>query len=158
AVCMVLTNWIHRRAGDSNRRRFEAARQPVGTSGGFRLVLQHRYLLLIAIMVLLSNFVNTTGEFILGKTVAAHAKDMADPGAYIGEFYAGFFFWVNLIGAAVQMFVVSRLIKYTGIGPALLCLPVIALGSYTLLAFIPILSFIRLAKIAENSTDYSLQN
>ena len=37
-------------------------------------------------------------------------------------------------------------------------LPLIALGSYAVLAFAPVLSFIRLAKIAENSTDYSIQN
>jgi AAA family ATP:ADP antiporter len=37
-------------------------------------------------------------------------------------------------------------------------LPVIALGSYSLLALAPILSYIRIAKIAENSTDYSIQN
>ena len=42
--------------------------------------------------------------------------------------------------------------------PALFFLPLIALCSYSLLAFMPVLSFIRLAKIAENSTDYSVQN
>jgi hypothetical protein len=36
--------------------------------------------------------VNTTGEFILGKAVAEHAKTAADAKTYIGEFYAGFFF------------------------------------------------------------------
>jgi AAA family ATP:ADP antiporter len=65
---------------------------------------------------------------------------------------------VNLLGAALQMFAVSRIMKYIGIGPTLFLLPVIALGSYTLLAFAPVLNFIRLAKIAENSTDYSVQN
>src|SRR6185436_4629717 len=97
-------------------------------------------------------------EYILGKTVAQYAKGVANPEAYIGEFYAGFFCWVNLLGAALQMFAVSRLMKYVGIGGALLFLPIIALGSYTLLAVAPVLSFIRLAKIAENSTDYSVQN
>ena len=56
------------------------------------------------------------------------------------------------------MLAVSRIMKYIGIGPAVFVLPVIALGSYTLLAFAPVLSFIRLAKIGENSTDYSIQN
>jgi AAA family ATP:ADP antiporter len=158
AVCMILTNWIHRREGGTSRHRSAAALQPIGPAPAFRLVFQHRYLVLIAVMVLLSNFVNTTGEFILGKTVAAHAKDAADSAAYIGEFYATFFFWVNLLGAALQMFAVSRIMKYIGIGPTLFLLPVIALGSYTLLAFAPVLTFIRLAKIAENSTDYSVQN
>ena len=157
AVCMILTNWIHRTQGSANRGRPDAA-HPIGTSGGFRLVLRHRYLLLIAILVLLSNLVNTTGEFILGKTVAQHAKGLPNGEAYIGEFYAGFFLWVNLLGAALQMFAVSRIMKYLGIGPALFILPVIALGSYTLLAFAPVLSYIRVAKIAENSADYSIQS
>jgi AAA family ATP:ADP antiporter len=157
AVCMLLTNWIHRREA-TGERHSEAASRPIGTSGGFQLVLRHRYLLLIAAMVLLSNLVNTTGEFILGKTVAEHAKNVANSAAYIGEFYADFFFWVNLLGAVLQMFAVSRILKYVGIGPALFFLPVIALGSYALLAVVPILSFIRPAKIAENSSDYSIQN
>jgi AAA family ATP:ADP antiporter len=156
-VSMVLTTWIHRREGDGSRPHSEAMAKPVGTSGGFQLIFRHRYLLLIAILVLLENFVNTTGEFILGKAVAESAKGAVDAKAYIGEFYASFFFWVNLVGAALQMFVVSRILKYIGIGPALFFLPIIALGSYTFLAFLPILSFIRLAKIAENSTDYSVQ-
>jgi AAA family ATP:ADP antiporter len=37
-------------------------------------------------------------------------------------------------------------------------MPVIALGGYTMLTFIPILSAVRWAKTAENATDYSLQN
>jgi AAA family ATP:ADP antiporter len=56
------------------------------------------------------------------------------------------------------MFAVSRIMKYLGIGKALFFLPLIALGSYTMLAVVPILGFIRVAKIAENSTDYSIQN
>src|SRR5262249_56611385 len=105
-----------------------------------------------------------TGEFILGKAVAQHAKAIvgavgsAGEEAYIGKFYADFFFWVNVMSAALQMFAVSRIIKRFDIRPALFFLPIIALGSYALLAFMPILSFIRIAKIAENSTDYSVQN
>src|SRR5262249_11895020 len=134
-VCMILTTWIHYREGTSNRRDSKEAQLPIGTAGGFQLVLRHRYLFLIAILVLLSNLVNTTGEFILGKTVAEHAKDAVNRGAFIGEFYAGFFFWVNLVGAALQLFAVSRIMKYVGIKPALFLLPLIAFGSYTLLAF-----------------------
>jgi len=77
---------------------------------------------------------------------------------YIGNFYANFFFWVNLVGACLQLFVVSRVIKFIGIGRALFFLPLIALGGYTLLAFAPLLSLVRIAKIAENGNDYSIQN
>jgi ATP:ADP antiporter, AAA family len=154
AVCMLLTNWIHHRESDSNPWRARMAGQPIGAGGGFQLVLKHRYLFLIAVLVLLANLVNTTGEFILGKTVVQYLKTPAE----IGEFYAGFFFWVNVVGAVLQMFAVSRIMKYIGIGPALLFLPLIALCSYSLVAFAPALAFIRLIKIAENSTDYSIQN
>jgi AAA family ATP:ADP antiporter len=41
---------------------------------------------------------------------------------------------------------------------SLMILPLIALGSYSLLAFYPLLSLVRWTKTAENSTDYSLQN
>src|SRR5262249_6155854 len=123
----------------------------------------HRYLLLIAVMILLGNLVNTTGEFILGKVVKQTAEAAATAGGitqetFIGKFYADFFFWVNILGALLQLFVVSRMMKYLGISLTLMALPIIALGSYTLLAFVPLLSLIRVVKICENSTDYSVQN
>jgi AAA family ATP:ADP antiporter len=165
AVCMILTNWVHYREKRETRNQAQVAQQPIGDSGGFKLVFTQRYLLLIAILVLLSNFAKTTGEFILGKTVAQHAAALAassggqiNAEAYIGEFYADFYFWVNLVSAAIQMFLVSRVMKYMGIGAALFFLPLIALSGYTVLAFVPLLSFIRIAKIAENSADYSIQN
>lgn len=172
AVCMLLTNWIHHREKQQveaahAQRKIEVTERPLGSVGGFQLILKSRYLLLVAFLVLLSNCVNTTGEFILGKTVAAQAQTVvagsteeaaAAEKSYIGLFYADFFFWVNLVGAALQMFLVSRIMQHLGTGIALLFLPIIALGSYAMLAFIPILSLIRVAKIAENSADYSIQN
>ena len=162
-ICMVLTNWVHHREGFRNETRARVAEQPIGESGGFKLVFNHRYLLLIALMVLLSNFAKTTGEFILGKAVAQNAAALAAAGgvsaqAYIGEFYADFYFWVNLLSAGFQMFAVSRIMKYMGIGAALFFMPLIALGGYATLALVPVLGFIRIAKIAENSTEYSIQN
>jgi ATP:ADP antiporter, AAA family len=162
-VSIVLTTSIHRRRTRSdvaNRRQHEA---PIGGAGGFQLIFRHRYLFLIAIMVLLTNLVNTTGEFILGKVVkdaaqTAVASGVATEENFIGKFYADFYFWVNLLGAMLQLFVVSRLMKYAGISLALMVLPLIALGSYSLLAVMPVLSLVRFVKIFENSTDYSIQN
>jgi len=56
------------------------------------------------------------------------------------------------------MFAVSRIMRRVGIGPALFFLPMVSLGGYTLVSFVPILTFIRAAKIAEDGTDYSIQN
>lgn len=77
---------------------------------------------------------------------------------YIGVFKANYFKWVNLIGAFLQLFVVSRIFKYLGVRRALFFLPLISLAGSSMLAVAPVLAFIRVAKIGENSTDYSLMN
>jgi AAA family ATP:ADP antiporter len=171
AVTIVLTICVHRRETRSTgtgaaEESVEAVEKPLAPGGGFSLVFKSRYLLMIALLVVISNCVNTTGEFILGKTVSQTAQaatlDSADPAAatktYIGQFYADFFFWVNLIGAGLQVLIVSRLMQSRGAASILLLLPLIALGSYAMLAVLPILGLIRIAKIAENSVDYSIQN
>jgi len=139
--------------------------EPLGDEKAFRLVLRSRYLLLIALLIMLLNWVNTTGEYILGKVVKQAAVTAVSlsasgltEGQYITEFYGGFFTVVNILGVVVQLFLVSRVIKYAGIRWALLVLPAIALVGYALLAFVPILAVVRWAKTAENATDYSLQN
>ena len=139
---------------------------PTSRPGTFRLVFRSRYLLLIALLMLLVNWVNTTGEYILGRTVAEAAEAAVSSGTagglavpeYIARFYSEFFLVVNVIGLLVQLFVVSRILKYFGVKAAILVLPLIALTGYTLLAFAPVLALVRAVKIAENATDYSIQN
>jgi len=139
---------------------------PTTRKGTFRLVFQDRYLLLIAVLALLLNWVNTTGEYILGRTVEEAAQAAVATGTanglsvseYIGEFYSKFFFAVNLLGLMAQLFLVSRLLKYFGVKVAIMVLPLIALFGYAVLAFVPILALVRVVKIAENATDYSVQN
>ena len=136
------------------------------SQGAFGLVFGTRYLLLIAFMLMLNNWVNTTGEFILGSVVSDAAQQAVAAGesgglsveAFIGEFYSKFFAVVNVAGLLIQLFLVSRIIKYMGVRLAVLFMPFISLGAYSVLAFYPILSAVRWAKAAENSTDYSLNN
>jgi ATP:ADP antiporter, AAA family len=139
---------------------------PASRRGTFRLVFGSRYLLLIAFLMLIVNWVNTTGEYILGRTVASAAEAAVASGSagglavpeYIARFYSEFFLVVNVVGLLVQLFVVSRILKYLGVKVAILVLPLIALTGYTILAFAPILALVRAVKIAENATDYSIQN
>jgi len=169
-VCIAISRIVHARSGAAHGARGEAVDQnaPLGREGGFQLIWKQHYLMLVAFLILLLNAVNTTGEYILGKTVGAaatqalQAATVADPDAFkkefIGLFYADFFFWVNLSGALVQLFLVSRIMTWFGVRAALFVLPLIALGGYALLATVPVLAFIRGVKIAENATDYSLNN
>ena len=139
---------------------------PMGKAGGFQLVFSQRYLLLIALMVLVINIVNTVGEYILGKMVTAEAAAAVaagtaggrDEAAIIGEFYGSFFAWVNFVGFALQTFVVSLLFKYVGVRGTLFVFPVIAAFTYGSAAAVPLLGVFGLVKILENSTDYSINN
>lgn len=142
------------------------AKEHLGGGNAFALVFQNRYLVLVAFLTLILNWVNSNGEYILGAAVANAAQRAVASGAahglsaeqLIGRFYSDFYSAVNLVGLLLQLFVVSRILKYFGVRVAILILPAIALLGYGVLAFVPVLSMIRLAKVAENSSDYSIQS
>jgi AAA family ATP:ADP antiporter len=64
----------------------------------------------------------------------------------------------NLIALILQLFLVSRIFKWTGIRGALLVLPFVALGGYGLIATGASLILIKWVKVFENGLDYSLMN
>src|ERR1051326_8219149 len=149
-VCIGLTAIAHRDA--IARPRTAAAtpdtgHAPLAASGSFRLVLSDRYLLLLALLMIILNVVNTSGEFLLSRLVtdAAHAAVGSGDAAraaqekWIGAFYADFFSWVNVISLAMQAFLVYRIFRHIGVAKALLILPAIALGIFSLLAFFRVL-------------------
>jgi AAA family ATP:ADP antiporter len=84
--------------------------------------------------------------------------DPAARQAFIGETYSSFYSYVNFTGFALQMFVVSRVFKFLGVGRALFIHPVVALSGYLMMIGAPSFQAIRLLKIADNSLDYSLGN
>ena len=165
-ACLAITVAVHRR----ERRVTHAAElspeaeQPLGKAGGFQLVFRQRYLLYIALLMVVLNLVNTIGEFLLASLVETEAvKAVAAAGTgttatWIGSFMARFQANVNLLGLLAQTFLVSRIFKYIGVRGALFIMPAIAAVSYTSLAFFPFLSIVRVAKTMENSSDYSIQN
>jgi AAA family ATP:ADP antiporter len=89
---------------------------------------------------------------------ARHAAIVADRGEVIKGFFSNFFFWVNLFSFIIQAFAVSRIITRLGVQRAIMFMPAIALGAYALIAAVGGIAVVRVAKIAENSTDYSLEN
>jgi ATP:ADP antiporter, AAA family len=171
AVCLALSWTANTREADRTKGQPQTDDKPIGGKNGFSLILADRYLLLVALVILLLNLVNTTGELILSERVtheaAASVPDFASlpkdaqkeiVGKFAGKWYGEFFTWVNAIGAVAQLFVVSRVFKYLGIRAALLSLPLIGLFTYGSFAFIGTLALVRAGKIAENATDYSLYN
>ena len=148
----------------------ERERQPI--FGGFVLVLRNRYLTEIGVLLVVLNLVNSTGEYLLSRYAEAQA-DAALSAAlqlnaelevgpfmdqFFGSFYGDFFFWVNVASLLIQALLVSRLVKYTGIAGLLFALPLIALGTYGLVAAGFGFALFRGFKTAENATDYSAMN
>lgn len=135
------------------------------------IIFSSRFLLATAAITLILSWVNTNGENLLFRVVQEFLKEQAlaqlvlDSTALLTytrdgttAFYGDFYFWVNVIAVLLQAFVASRILRYGGFGAILLAMPVVALISYSAMAFIPILSIVKVMKIAENSTDYSINN
>jgi ATP:ADP antiporter, AAA family len=175
-ICILLTWIIHTRdlreglplpvsAAAGAVPRTKVKEQPLDKSGGFRLIFQSRYLLLIACVIGLYNFINSLGETMfsilqqkmalkaLGITAATGGADLQN---YISEAFAGYQGLTNLLALLIQLFLVSRIFRHVGISGALLFLPVIALGGYGYAAFGVSLVFMKWIKSVENGTDYSL--
>lgn len=137
----------------------------VSVFAGFTLVLSRRYLMLMAGFVIMLNLVNTTGEYLLSAILqdlyaqgSAAGEIVVDKGTYVGRFYSGFYFMVNLLGVLIQFFLVSRLLRFAGFSVAFALTPLIIFLGYASLALLPIVSWFRYFKVVENSLDYSLQN
>jgi AAA family ATP:ADP antiporter len=165
-VCLLITWVVNRREAREARATRAVKRkeeEPLGRSSGFKLLMSDRYLLAIAAFMFIFNWVNTTGEYVLDRTLVAEAGDEAaragiSTARFVGMFKAEYFQWVNAASVTLQLFAVSRVIKYVGVRRALFIMPAVSLAGYSMLAVVPQLSLIFAAKVAENSLDYSLQN
>lgn len=139
------------------------ADEKLAPGDGFAMIFKDRYLTWIAILMVVLNVVNSTGEFLLGDLVtgqahALHPGNLAAQKQFIGAFYGSFFADVNLLGLVLQVFAVSRIVPRVGVRGALYILPCISLVSYSMVGLTPLLGLVRWGKTLENATDYSLQN
>ncbi len=138
---------------------------------GARLIFTSRFLFAAALVTILTNWVNTNGENLLFRVILetltgqAANQGVTDPTAILNftrsgtaQFYGNFYFWVNIMALLLQSLVASRLLKFGGFTSIALLLPAIALISYSFMALLPILIVVKISKIAENATDYSINN
>jgi len=182
-LCAVLTQIVHTREVRRSSPD-EGAHTPGGPDpteadaggrkavGAFQMVWRHRYLTLLAAFSVVFTLENTNGQYMLVQSVSQWVhEEVEGHGPFESEdaqeefesarsraFFGGFFFWQNLLSALLQMFVLSRLVRYAGVGPTFLVLPVIALMGMSAIALFPVLAMVRVAKIGENAADYSINN
>jgi len=165
-VCAGLARLVNAKRPRDRDDAAAAHEKPLGGDGGFSLIFSDRYLLLIALLAVAINVVNTSGEYLFGRYVveAANAAHGSGPEAaaareaMIGSVYSRFFSTVNLAGFLLQMFVVSRVFRFLGIGRSLFIHPIVALSGYLIMLQAPSITFMAYFKVADNSLDYSLGN
>jgi AAA family ATP:ADP antiporter len=166
-LCAALTRLagyiITRRGGEVEKKKDQ---ETLSSEGGFQLLMRDHYLMLIAILTILLNIVSLSGDFIFGKllvdqtnhVVGTAASLMKERKAYIGSYYASYYEWTNTFCFIIQTFLVSRIFKKIGVRGSMFVLPIISLATFVTILASPVLRVVRVLKIAENSTNYSLQN
>ena len=173
-IALALAAWTDRRGtyGDPSTWTTERWQQPAAPEQGgpYDLILKHRYLFITAMMIMLFNWVVTSGDNILFSIVQERiAVDLIelkdDPSAYsiaLNEattaFYSDLYFWINVSTMILQAFVVSRILRFGGMQALLFTTPFISLLAYASMAFVPILGLIKILKVAENSSSLSIHN
>jgi AAA family ATP:ADP antiporter len=167
AALLLLTLWLtlithgrerHRTA----RQSAERVDQAFGSENGFSLVFKDRYLLLIAALLFVLNCVTKTGDYVFDRKLLDAAREASATHAqatlFVGQFKARYFEWTNGIGVVLQLFFVSRIVKYLGMRAAVLMIPLASLVGYGAALAFPALMVLFAARAAESGLDYSLSN
>jgi AAA family ATP:ADP antiporter len=165
-ICVALARVANGMAAQRTRNPKAADEKLKDGPSGFAMLRTDRYLTLMALLVLVLNVVNSSGEYIFGKYVVNAAIKAYGAGpatesarqAFIGETYSSYFGYVNLFGFLLQTFAVSRIFRFLGVGRALFIHPLVAVVGYVGMLRAPSFEFIRWLKVADNSLDYSLGN
>ena len=178
-ICIILTLIVHNRERkkiqntaaeqiEGKKRSEKVMEKPLKKGGGFRIIFQSKYLLLVAFVILALNYVNTTGEYMKSDVWKRAAAEAVENGkiqntdearmAFITKTESDFTSLVNLLAWLIQLFLVSRIFKWFGVRGAMLFLPFIAFGGYFFIGLGATFAVVKWAKVAENSTDYSLMN
>jgi AAA family ATP:ADP antiporter len=165
--CLAVASFVDRRHTTTERaERPSESLRPLDKVGGFTLIRQQRYLMLIALVTVFLNVVNSSGEYLFGRFIVdasirihgADAGSLAARQQFVGGIYGTYFGYVNLVGFLLQLLVVSRVFKYLGVGRALFIHPLVAITGYLLILKAPSVWTMAWLKIVDNSIDYSLGN
>lgn len=119
---------------------------------GFRLLLRSRYLLLLALFLLLMTWISTIVYFQLGELITkAFSSREARTQAYAMIDLA-----VNGIALLIQLFGTGRIIARFGVTTGLLVNPIIMVIAFLAIAFSPVLMILAGIQIIRRVAEYAL--
>ena len=119
---------------------------------GFRLLLRSRYLLLLAVFLLLMTWISTIVYFQLGDLITkAFASREARTQAY-----ATIDLTVNSFAVLIQLFGTGRIIARFGVNMGLLLNPIIMVVAFLAIAFSPVLLVLGGVQIVRRVAEYAV--
>ena len=173
-IAVALAIWTDRRGTYGQPTQWTTARwhEPAAphNEGAYRLIARHRYLSATAVTVMLFSWIVASGDNILFGLVQESVQlDLAGTAASPPEmarrineattaFYSDLYFWINTAGLLLQAFLVSRILRYGGFMALMLATPLVSLTAYVSMAVAPVIGLIKAMKVAENSSNYSVNN
>jgi len=128
--------------------------------GGFGLIAKSRYLIAIAALVVLLNWITSTGDYVLSSWLVevAHREAPGGEGVFIGRFMGNYCATITLIAFVIQLLLVSRIIRAAGLARALLVTPVVFAAGYLLIGIVPVFLMLQSVLVLQRGLDYSLLN
>lgn len=128
--------------------------------GGFLVIVRSRYLVGIAALVVLLNWITSTSDYVLSDWLVEVARREAPDtqAVFIGQFMGNFYSAITLIGFLIQLLLVSRIIMAAGLARALMVTPIVFVAGYLLLGIVPVFMLLQSVLVMQRSLDYSLLN
>ena len=119
---------------------------------GFMLLFKSRYLLMIALFLLLMTWISTVIYFQLGDLIS---KDFITRVARTRA-YASIDLATNSIAVLIQLFGTGRFIRRFGVTTGLLLNPVIMVGAFLALVFSPVLIVLASIQVVRRFAEYAI--
>ena len=119
---------------------------------GFRLLLRSRYLLLLALFLLLMTWISTIVYFQLGDLIT---KAFSNRDART-QVYATIDLIVNCCAVFIQLFGTGRFIARFGVGAGLLLNPIIMVIAFLAIAFSPVLMLLGAIQVVRRVAEYAV--
>ena len=119
---------------------------------GFTLLLRSRFLLMIALFVLLMTWISTVIYFQLGDLIS---REFADPAART-QAYASIDLATNTFAMLIQLFGTGRLIRRFGVTTALLLNPLVIVAAFLAVVFSPVLLVLGGIQVVRRVSEFAL--
>jgi AAA family ATP:ADP antiporter len=119
---------------------------------GFMLLFRSRYLLMIALFVLLMTWISTVIYFQLGDLIS---KEFASQAART-QAYASIDLATNTFAMLIQLFGTGRFIQRFGVTTALLLNPLIIVGAFLAMAFSPVLMVLGGVQVVRRVSEFAI--